>query len=157
MNQEYILSESMATARKAESEDEVIIETEEDQLLQRLHQQDDIENGIQYTATKEVVEEVKTIFGINVKKETSVLNLLALFITPMIVMFTGAYVNIQMPYLLQDPDYFDVKSKNVGTEVGKLLFVASLTSTLLAPLMGFIYDIVGRFWVIMVSLLILAI
>ena len=53
-----------------------------------------------------------------------------------------------MPYLLQDPDYFDIPFEKVGTNVGKILFIASLVATILTPFMGYAYDIVGRYWVL---------
>ena len=49
-----------------------------------------------------------------------------------------------MPYLLQDEEYFNIDFDNVGTTTGKILFISSLSSTVLTPFMGYTYDIVGR-------------
>ena len=54
----------------------------------------------------------------SVKKETSVWNLIALLVAPMVAITAGAYVNSQMPYLLQDPGYFGIPFEKVGTKVG---------------------------------------
>ena len=47
-------------------------------------------------------KDVKTIMFIKVKKETTIWNLLAIFIMPVISTAASAYVNVMMPYLLQD-------------------------------------------------------
>ena len=64
----------------------------------------------------------------------------------------GAYINSMLPYLLTNPDYFDIPFANVGTKSGEALFWAFLTSTLLTPAIGYAYDVIGRFWVIVPSL-----
>lgn len=92
----------------------------------------------------------------NVKKETTIWNLMALFVAPMVSISAGAYVNTQMPYLLQDPDYFNVPFDKVGSSVGSVLFAGSLTSTILTPFMGFLYDIIGRKLLIIPAMLGLA-
>ena len=43
-----------------------------------------------------------------VKRETTVSNILALFLAPTATVTAGAYLNTNMPYLLQDPEYFNV-------------------------------------------------
>ena len=47
-----------------------------------------------------VKKDVKTIMFIKVKKETTVWNLMAIFIMPIISTAASAYVNVMMPYLL---------------------------------------------------------
>ena len=74
----------------------------------------------------------------------------------MLAMTAGAYVNAQMPYLLQDPDYFNIPFDSVGTTTGKILFIASFSSTLLTPLMGYTYDIVGRIGLLIPGIFLLA-
>jgi len=62
-----------------------------------------------------------------------------------------------MPYLLQDPDYFDIPFEEVGTTTGSILFVGSFISTLATPFLGYAYDIVGRFWLLIPTFFLLAI
>lgn len=92
-----------------------------------------------------------------VKKETTMLNMLALFVAPALAITTGSYLNIQMPYLLQDPEYFDIPFEQVGTKTGQILFVGSLCSTLATPFLGYAYDIVGRFWLLIPTFFLLSI
>jgi len=75
----------------------------------------------------------------------------------MVSISAGAYVNTQMPYLLQDPNYFDVPFEKVGSSVGSVLFAGSLSSTLLTPFMGYAYDIIGRKMIIIPAILALAV
>ena len=84
------------------------------------------------------------------------MNLLALIVAPTIVTTTGAYLNVMMPYLLQDERYFGIKFENVGAVIGNLLFWSHCISTLITPLIGYLYDLLGRFWVIIPSCFILA-
>ena len=56
----------------------------------------------------------REIFWIKVKKETTILNLLAVLVAPVVAVAAGAYVNAMMPYLLQDKDYFGYSFDNVG-------------------------------------------
>ena len=50
----------------------------------------------------------KEIMWMKVKRETTISNILALFLAPTATVTAGAYLNTNMPYLLQDPDYFNV-------------------------------------------------
>ena len=93
---------------------------------------------------------------INVKKETTIWNLMAIFVAPLVSVFAGAYVNAMMPYLLQDENYFNIPFENVGSVAGQVLFWGYLISTLVTPTIGYIYDILGRFWFIIPSCFILA-
>lgn len=51
-----------------------------------------------------------------------------------------------MPYLLRDKDYFNVPFNQTGRAAGQVLFYAYLISTLVTPFLGYVYDLVGRFW-----------
>ena len=64
----------------------------------------------------------------------------------------GAYINTMLPYLLTDPNYFDIPFSNVGSKSGETLFWAFGSSTLLTPTIGYAYDVIGRYWVIIPSL-----
>lgn len=102
--------------------------------------------------------EKKYIFGIlSVKEETTVWNVLSLFIAPMLAVTCGAYTNMNMPYLLQDADYFDIPFERVGTTVGRILLISSLSSLFFTPIIGYAYDIIGRFWFLIPSLFLLII
>ena len=63
---------------------------------------------------KEKKKSAREIFWIKVKKETTILNLLAVLVAPVVAVAAGAYVNAMMPYLLQDKDYFGYSFENVG-------------------------------------------
>ena len=93
----------------------------------------------------------KTIFGIKVKKETTIANLMGLLVTPLVAIAAGSYINAMMPYLLQDEAYFGIEFANVGSKAGEVIFWAYLLSTLVTPFMGYVYDILGRFWFIVPS------
>ena len=93
---------------------------------------------------------------IKVKKDTTVWNLMAIFITPIISTSASAYVNVMMPYLLQDKDYFNLSFDKMGQQTGQILFWAFMCSTLVTPFFGYLYDIIGRFWFIVPSCFILS-
>ena len=84
-------------------------------------------------------------------------NLIALLVIPALTISMGGYINANMPYLLQDPYYFNVSFGQVGTYTGTILFVSSFTSTILTPFMGYAYDIVGRKGIIITCIFILAV
>ena len=63
---------------------------------------------------EKIKKDVKTIMFIKVKKDTTVWNLMAIFITPIISTAASAYVNVMMPYLLQDKDYFGFSFDSMG-------------------------------------------
>lgn len=52
--------------------------------------------------------EPKQIMFIKVKKETTGANLAALLVIPSISVAASAYINANMPYLLQSPDHFNI-------------------------------------------------
>ena len=93
---------------------------------------------------------------IKVKKETTVWNLMAIFIMPIISTAASAYVNVMMPYLLQDKNYFNLAFDSMGQQTGQILFFAFMCSTLVTPFFGYLYDIIGRFWFIIPSCFILS-
>ena len=88
------------------------------------------------------------ILGILAKRETTVKNLLAIFLAPTIAVAVGAYTNAQMPYLLQDERYFNVPFSSVGNQTGTILFWSYLASCIVTPILGYMYDVVGRFWML---------
>ena len=45
----------------------------------------------------------------------------------------------------------------MGTKTGEILFVGSLCSTLATPFLGYAYDIVGRFWLLIPTFFLLSI
>ena len=70
---------------------------------------------------------------------------------------SSAYVNANMPTLLQDKDHFNVPFTELGSTAGLLLFWSYLFSTLMAPFVGLIYDILGRYWFILPACFVMAI
>ena len=101
-------------------------------------------------------QETKEICFIKIKKETTIWNLMAIFVAPLVSVVAGAYVNAMMPYLLQDKDYFNIPFENVGSVAGQVLFWGYLVSTIVTPFIGYVYDILGRFWFIIPSCFVLA-
>ena len=81
--------------------------------------------------------------------------MMAIFVAPLVSVVAGAYVNAMMPYLLQDEAYFDMPFTRVGSLAGQVLFWGYLISTIVTPSIGYIYDILGRFWFIIPSCFIL--
>ena len=81
---------------------------------------------------------------------------MALLVAPFAAVTAGSYVNANMPFLLQSESYFNIPFSDVGTYSGKILFWAYLVSTISTPGMGYIYDILGRYKVLISSSFILS-
>lgn len=92
--------------------------------------------------------EPKQIMFIKVKKETTAANLAALLVIPSISVAASAYVNANMPYLLQSPDHFNIPFSETGRSAGRVLFWAMLAATILTPFLGYLYDLFSRKWII---------
>ena len=120
-------------------------------------QRDDDKVDGDKTSSTQMEKEVKIILFVKVKKETTLANMIALVIIPMITVAAGAYTNANMPYLLQSRDHFNVAFEKVGTRSGHVLFYALLIGTFLTPAFGYCYDLFGRRWLIISSLFIYAI
>ena len=75
----------------------------------------------------------------------------------MLAVTVGAYTNLNMPYLLQDTDYFNIPFSDVGSTIGRILSISSLGSMFLTPFIGYAYDIFGRFWFLVPSIFLLTI
>jgi len=91
-----------------------------------------------------------------VKKDTTVWNIVALFAIPATTVTAGAYLNANMPYLLQDEDYFNVPFEEVGRTTGSVMAAGSAISLFLTPFFGYGYDIIGRFWLIIPTCFLIA-
>ena len=91
---------------------------------------------------------------LKVKKETTLANVLALFIIQIVSISATAQTNRNMPLLLTSDDHFDVKFPDVGTYSGLILFWAFFVGALLTPVFGYSYDIFGRKWLIIVTLVV---
>ena len=96
------------------------------------------------------------LWGLKVKKNTTVWNILSLFIAPMLAVTVGAYTNMKMPALLQDSSFFNVQFENIGKTNGSINSISSLGSLFFTPFIGYAYDIFGRFWILMPSIFLLA-
>ena len=90
------------------------------------------------------------------KKETTVANLIGTLVGPTIAVAAGGISNSMMPFVLGDKAYFGMPFEQVGREEGNILFWAYLSATILTPLLGYLYDIVGRFWSIIPAVLVLS-
>lgn len=132
-------------------------ETDSEPLLRTIDlSKDVVVMGMSKTYVKEDSKKARTILGVKVKKETTVWNLMALFVAPLIATTAGSFMNAIMPYLLQDDQYFGVAFENVGSVAGQALFWSYLVSTLVTPGLGYVYDIIGRFWFMIPCCFILA-
>ena len=80
----------------------------------------------------------------NVKKKTTIWNLVAILVVPALGQTVQSYLNVVMPYLMQDPEYFNVPYEEVGTQIGTAAFTVSIISTIVAPFLGQVYDEIGR-------------
>ena len=60
-----------------------------------------------------------------------------------------------MPYLMQDPEFFNVPYEEVGTQIGTAAFTVALISTFAAPFLGQAYDEIGRRKVILFCVFVL--
>ena len=117
---------------------------------------DHISEGGKSAKTKATDKPVKQILWISVKKDTTVWNVAALVFGPAIVVAGGAYINAVMPYLLQDESYFGIPFEETGTAAGEVLFWSFLVSTCITPFLGYVFDLIGRFWFLIPSLFLMA-
>ena len=76
------------------------------------------------------------------------MNVVALFIAPLIIVTAEAFANTQMPYLLADPNYYNQPVDKVASIVSRAFFWGSLSATIIVPFMGYAYEICGRYWLI---------
>ena len=83
--------------------------------------------------------------------------MIGLLFAPSLVIAAVSYTNTLMPELLQDEAYFKIPFENVGTVSGQIIFYATLSSTLIVPLIGYVYDIIGRFWVLLPAIFLVTI
>ena len=79
-----------------------------------------------------------------VKNETTLWNLLSILIVPALGQTVQSYLNAVMPYLMQDPEFFNVPFEEVGNRIGTASFTVALISTFVAPFLGQAYDEIGR-------------
>ena len=91
-------------------------------------------------------KDTRVIFSVRVKKETTFTNLMAILFAPVIIHAGGTYANTMLPGILQSEDYFAYEYKEVGTRAGEVVFWGFLIATVIAPFLGYVYDMIGRFW-----------
>ena len=60
------------------------------------------------------LKEKKRIFGMNVKKDTTVANVLILMYLPAVAIATFAFVNAQLSFVLLSPDHFGIDPSVIG-------------------------------------------
>ena len=82
--------------------------------------------------------------GLNVKKDTTWPNVLAIFYVPFIDSATAAFYNAQMTFLLESPDHFAIPRDKIGRANSIILFAVYFSSLVLMPYNGYIYEIFGR-------------
>lgn len=93
----------------------------------------------------------KLIFGMQVKKETTLQNVLAIPLIFCTTTAAGAYYNTQQVSLLTDPFYFNVDPAIVGTVEGRVLFYGALVSVIVSVFVGYTFDLFGRRRLIAIS------
>lgn len=82
--------------------------------------------------------------NINLKRDISPINLLAL---PYISFFTTnlvGFFNTQMIFMLRDPESFNVPENQIGLLTAQVLLVAQLITLSIHPSFGYAYDLFGR-------------
>ena len=85
------------------------------------------------------------------KRETTYLNIFAIFFVQFIMTALGGYVNAQMPFLLESDSYFAIDRTLAGNRNSKLLIASDLAVCVILPFIGYMYDLIGRRKVLITS------
>eukprot|EP00353_Schmidingerella_taraikaensis_P010787 CAMPEP_0185572686 /NCGR_PEP_ID=MMETSP0434-20130131/4568_1 /TAXON_ID=626734 ORGANISM="Favella taraikaensis, Strain Fe Narragansett Bay" /NCGR_SAMPLE_ID=MMETSP0434 /ASSEMBLY_ACC=CAM_ASM_000379 /LENGTH=134 /DNA_ID=CAMNT_0028188649 /DNA_START=50 /DNA_END=454 /DNA_ORIENTATION=+ len=78
------------------------------------------------------------------KKETSRWNVFAIFYTFFLMTSLGGYINVQIVYLLRDPDLFGMNAAYQGRVTTTILLIAIIVGMCWTFLAGFLYDVCQR-------------
>lgn len=62
------------------------------------------------------------ILGIRVKKETTPLNLFAIFFVTFLIAAKYGFLQIQITFLLESPDHFAVPASEIGAKNSYIIF-----------------------------------
>ena len=119
-------------------------DSEQDPLIAK-----DNAEPVELKTIKKKTEPKELLWGLKVKKETTIWNFAAVIMLPLIGETGFNYINAQLPFLLQDPDYFDIDFAGTGKATGEILFWSLLVSTCAIPFLGELYDLIGRRWVLL--------
>lgn len=92
-----------------------------------------------------------TFLGIKLKKQITHWNLFAIFYVFFLMTSIGGYINVQIVYLLRDPDLFAMEPEYQGRLTSNILLVAIITGLCWTPVAGFIYDLLLRKWPIFIT------
>ena len=82
--------------------------------------------------------------GMNLKKETTKQNVLAIFLSWFVFAAINGFANAQMVYLLRDEDYFEVIYEDQEKISASIYLGAIATAFVYAPFAGWFYDLYGR-------------
>ena len=94
----------------------------------------------------------KWILGIKVKKETSCLNLFAIFFVTFLIAAKYGFLQIQITFLLESKDHFAISSDQVGRKNSYIIVWQSILTLIFLPFIGYVYELAGRRCVIMTCL-----
>ena len=84
------------------------------------------------------------MFKIPVNDGVSRCNLCAIPFVAIVAVTLASYLNTQVIFLLDDPNYFDVPEDRIGEVSGMLIFVSLPFAIIGTFFVGFLYDILGR-------------
>ena len=68
---------------------------------------------------------------------------LAFFISSLVVFF-----NTQLVFMLRDKSMFNIEGDKIGQTTMKMLVISMIVSLLIQPCYGYMYDILGRKWIL---------
>lgn len=101
--------------------------------------------------TSDGFQQPRTIFKIPVKDGVTYANVLAIPLVPFCVVMLASYLNAQVIFLLDDPDYFNVSTEKIGYVSGMLIFVSLPFAIVGTAFVGYLYDILGRRFTLFLS------
>lgn len=80
------------------------------------------------------------------KKEASAWNLFAIFYAFFVMTAIAGYSNVQIVYMLRDPEMFDFDLEFQGRAISNIFLVAMIAGIFFTTVAGYIYDIFLRKW-----------
>lgn len=87
---------------------------------------------------------MRKIFGLVVKRDTTIANVIAMPMLPFITCTINFYSSAFMPLLLASEDYFAIPSSQLGRATATVTIWAQLLPLIMTPFMTYVYEVVGR-------------
>jgi len=94
---------------------------------------------------------------IALKEGVSVLNLMTIPLVPTVTMMLQTYTNVQVIFLLRDPDYHNVSDDDIGKVSSSLVFWSLPMAIVGTFATGYVFDIMGRRLTLFLSFMVCAI